>query len=121
MSKGDGIMSDYLLEKIVQKCEEREKNYIKARNDDMFEWFDEVAKPILELYLDENDIFYCESDDDGITVEIETEEYLMLPYIEKEVMEVLEMVDTCIIKPMQDNKIKIHLWFRGWEWVKKNL
>lgn len=114
-------MSDYLFEKIVQRCEEHEKNYIKVRNEELFGWFDEVAKPIFELYCEENDTFYYKLEDDGITVEIETEQYLLLPYIQKEVIEVLEMVDTCIIKPMQDNKIKIHLWFRGWEWVKKRI
>ncbi|MEY8338350.1 hypothetical protein AALB16_10050 [Lachnospiraceae bacterium 62-35] len=108
------------MEKICGIWERFEKNHIKEKNEELFEWFYKVGLGCLKEKCEDWDKFTYEIQEDGITVTILTKEILLLGDFDKEILDVLSQTAICSIKADEKGWLVIELWFRGWCWKEKS-
>ncbi len=113
-------MADKLFDKIWGSLKEFEKEHTKTRNEFIFDLFHNYGIPLLKTYFSEAETFDCQTDENGIAIQIIIPELVMLPDQEKELLELFRLTSTCFIKPVDGNKLCIELWIRGWLWQKSD-
>lgn len=110
---GDGF------ERLLEKWERFEQGHTKVRNDDMYDWFNKQGLCLLQGYCKNNAKLEYVISESGISVKIITTELLLMTDLDMALLKVLYLSSTCNIKTVEEKKLEISLWFRGWEWQEK--
>lgn len=112
-------MTDALLHNIIEKQDKFEQEHIKIRNESIFNLFQNYGIPFLQTYCNDAEKFDYQVDENGITIKIVVSQLVMMPDAEKEFLELFKLASSCFIESNKNNKLSIHLWVRGWLWIKK--
>ena len=115
LRKGGESVSEE-MEKICGVWERFEKNHIKEKNEELFEWFHKAGLGCLEDRCKGWAKLTYEIQEDGISVTIVTKEILLLGDFDKDILDILSQTATCSVKADEKGCLVIELWFRGWRW-----
>ena len=95
---------------------EMKGNLNKVKNEELFNWFHVRGKWILKKYFSGAAKLKYEINKDGIMVKIVVKEIIVIPELDKVLLDLLKLTTFCSINKYNRDKFQIILWFRGWVW-----
>lgn len=108
------------FDKFIEKLKRFELKHTKVHNEEMFDWFNQQGLEMLKDYCGKGTKLEYNISESGIDVTIITKEILLLTDFDSNILNLLHLASTCKVVVIENQKMKISLWFKGWKWLEKD-